>query len=236
MSGNFRSDGVLMSWVNNTGIPRRKGSIIIDNELIGYAMEDIAPSGSEVWRANDKPILSSGTVCRCGFLEYSFNLQQSVEAWQPAYYNRAIDMVTNSSGAQASLPQPSTGNIGAAQVSSVLVSDTTIAESWILECLTAGAISVWRVAGTVSGTLSDSIVSGVWWSDPQRRISFQINEPIDVDVQSRQGDRFTWFTTAARRRIGLFTEPYPASTTSGIILLDQCKVPLKRSTHGKTYK
>jgi hypothetical protein len=234
MSMNFRSDGVLVAWFNDTSIPRRKTQLVIDNKLIGYAMEDIAPGDDIVWREDRIPIFTYGTICRCGMLEYSIHLIRPVQAWQAAYYNEVVDVVTDSPGATSSIPFPAAGNVGIAAVSAVAVSDETRTEQWILECLTNGPNSRWRIAGSYSGTLSDNIQPGVWYYGPNRIIGFQITE--NIGGYSHSGDRYTWYTTAARTRVGIFMNDYYPSETYGEILLDRCKTPLKRSIHGKFYR
>jgi hypothetical protein len=229
-----RSEGAMVDWVNRFGVPRRKGDIVVDGLLIGVAMDHIAPVGEEVWKANEKPILSSGCIRRCGYFTYNMHLQKAVEAWQAAFYNETIDKVTDTPGSFATMPRAASGNVGSAQVSSVSVSDTMTAEAWILECLgvSGGYGKIWRVAGSMSGTLSDVVPTGQWWSDTNNTIGFKITEG---DTPAVAGDRFTWYTTEARTRIGIFMSSYPASVTSGMILLDS-KIPYKTRIYGKYYR
>lgn len=233
MTMSFRGDGAIVDWVNTLGVPRLRGQLVVDNMLVGYAMEDIMPVGQELFVRNQKPIKSSGAVCRAGVIDYSIHLQKTVVPWQQAYYNPAIDMITDSPGALASIPRPAAGNAGNTTVSPVAVSDATISEQWILECLFIRyGQSSWRLAGNISGTLSGSIPDGEWWYNPSRTIGFKIDHG---SIPPTQTDRFTFFTNRARTRVGLFMSAYPASVSSGSVLL-MCKTPLKRELHGKSYK
>ena len=229
MALTHRSDGAVVGWVNRFSVPRKKGDLVVDGLLVGIAMDHIAPIGEEVWRSNQKPILSSGSVRRCGYFTYSLHLQNSVQPWQAAYYNETIDKVTDTPGSFATMPRAAAGNVGSTQVSSVAVSDSVMAEAWILEYL---GNQMWRVAGSMSGTLSDRIPTGKWWSDPNNKIGFKITEG---DIPPADGDRFTWYTTEARKKVGLFMHLYPVSAISGDILLPS-KIPYKTKIHGKYYK
>jgi hypothetical protein len=234
MALTFRGDGVIVDWVNNMGIPRLRGQLVVDNLLIGYAMEDIMPIGHEIFIRNQKPVGSSGAVCRCGIIEYPIHLQKAVTPWQPAYYNPAIDMITDSPGALANIPRPATGNIGNTTVSPVAVSDDTLSEQWILECVYQNSqtgASVWRLAGTYSGTISDSIPSGDWWYSPRRNIGLRITHGT---IPPQDTDRFTFFTNQSRTKVGMFMYGYPASVQYGTVVLPS-KIPLKDHIHGKNY-
>jgi hypothetical protein len=235
MACTFRGDGVIVDWINTLGIPRLQGQLVVDNNLIGYAMEDIMPLEQVIWRRNKKPVLDHGAVCRCGIIDYPMHLVSEISAYQRAYYNPAIDMVTDSPGTSASLPRAAAGNTGTTTVSPVATSDATLAEMWILECVGFNQLneSLWRLAGTISGTLSDTIISGQWWYNQSRSVGFRIDHG---DAMPVQGDKFTFFTTAARKRVGLFMYSYPASVTYGTILLDLCAQPYKRDLHGKVYR
>jgi hypothetical protein len=233
MTMGFRSDGAIVDWVNTLGVPRLRGQIVVDNLLVGYAMEDIMPIGQELFRRNQKPVGSSGAVCRVGMIEYSLHLLKAVTPWQLAYYNPAIDMITDSPGALASIPRPAAGNIGNTTVSPVAVNDDTLSEQWILECMSGSeSNSSWRLAGTQSGTISDSIKGNEWWYNSKRTIGFKIDHG---SIPPAQTDRFTFFTNQSRQKVGLFVYAYPASVSFGSILLPS-KIPLKRELHGKSYK
>jgi hypothetical protein len=237
MAMTFRADGAIVSWVNSMGIPRRVGDIIVDNLLTGIALDDIAPIDEEVWRVDRKPIRYNGAVIRCGIHTVKMHLTDSVQAWQQAYYNKTLDVVTDNSGSMASMPRPAEGNTGRTLVSTIFTSDETIAEEWYLDSLgVQDGHSRWKLAGTISGTITDQIVSGTYWMDPLRRVGILVTDGDIVNYPPASSDRFTFFTAGARQKFGIFANNYPASATVGEVLLDKCKTLLKRDMHGKYYR
>jgi hypothetical protein len=236
MALSFRSEGVIVAWTNTMGVPRRVGDIVVDNGLVGIALDDICPMGQEIWRLDRKPITPHGAVIRCGIHAVKIHLTDNVLAWQQAYYNRTLDVVSNDPGSMASLPQPAQGNAGRTVISNITVGDTATTEEWYLDFLYQGDNgSVWKLAGSLSGTLADDITAGVYWMDEARRIGFLITD-ADPSRLPAPGDRFTWYTMSARTKFGIFANDYPASATSGEILLDECKTVFKRVLHGKYYR
>jgi hypothetical protein len=223
------------------GIMRKRGNVVVDNNLIGIALEDIAPMGGEIWRVDKKPIFDHGSVIRCGIHSVKIHLRDSVSPHQSAYFDSVNDSVTDSPGSAATLPQPSADNVGRTMVSPIYVSDVTRTENWFLDFLDFREIegvvrTVWKIAGSDSGTLDDEVISGSYWTDSDKMIGFKVTD-IDINNYAPGGsDRFVWRTVAARPRIGSFMGQYSTSAVSGTLLLDQCKTPYKRDMHGKYYQ